>query len=461
MSVNSKMTALADEIRELSGTSEAIGLDAMKAHINEANIDVATEADLIEQIVDALEGKAAGGEQATPEISVNSNGLITATAGTKTSTYQLAFQPAKTITPSTTSQIAVSSSYYTGGNIMVAGDANLIADNIKSGVSIFGVNGTLIEGGGSEGDINVEDGLITRTISNCTNSRVSNIGSGTFESCYRLISVNFPKCTTIDYRAFFGCSSLITASFPVCTTIGHNAFTWCYSLTTLSFPACTFISTNAFWSCRSLTSVNFPVCTTINSSAFNQCSNLTSVSFPACTTINNHAFDSCSKLTTISFPMCTTIGNSAFFKCYNLKSLYLTNSVVCTLSHSNAFTSTPIGGYSNVTGTYGSIYVPASLLTSYQTATNWTYFRSRFVAFDDGVNIITFTLENTEYQAEEGMTWGEWVESEYNTGYYYISNDFVYFYNGDIVIDSNYRHVKSTFIVNSDEVYGVIPDMIG
>lgn len=48
MSVNAKMTALADEIRELSGTSEAIGLDAMKAHINEANIDVATEADLIE-----------------------------------------------------------------------------------------------------------------------------------------------------------------------------------------------------------------------------------------------------------------------------------------------------------------------------------------------------------------------------------------------------------------------------
>lgn len=48
MSVNSKMTALADEIRELSGTSEAIGLDAMKAHVNEANTNIATEADLIE-----------------------------------------------------------------------------------------------------------------------------------------------------------------------------------------------------------------------------------------------------------------------------------------------------------------------------------------------------------------------------------------------------------------------------
>ena len=30
-------------------------------------------------------------------------------------------------------------------------------------------------------------------------------------------------------------------------------------------------------------------------------------------------------------------------------------------------------------------------------------------------NLITFTIDGTEYQAEEGMTWAEWVESEYNT----------------------------------------------
>jgi hypothetical protein len=61
MSVNSKMTALADEIRELSGTEETMGLDAMANHIGEANTDVATEAGLIEQIASALEGKAGGG----------------------------------------------------------------------------------------------------------------------------------------------------------------------------------------------------------------------------------------------------------------------------------------------------------------------------------------------------------------------------------------------------------------
>ena len=34
--------------------------------------------------------------------------------------------------------------------------------------------------------------------------------------------------------------------------------------------------------------------------------------------------------------------------------------------------------------------------------------------------MITFTINDTEYQAEEGMTWGEWVESNYNTGRYSI-----------------------------------------
>lgn len=32
-----------------------------------------------------------------------------------------------------------------------------------------------------------------------------------------------------------------------------------------------------------------------------------------------------------------------------------------------------------------------------------------------GGNLITFTIDGEEYQAEEGMTWEEWVNSEYNT----------------------------------------------
>lgn len=39
------------------------------------------------------------------------------------------------------------------------------------------------------------------------------------------------------------------------------------------------------------------------------------------------------------------------------------------------------------------------------------------------VSLISFTIESTSYQAEEGMTWGEWCNSEYNTDGYYIDDD--------------------------------------
>lgn len=91
--------------------------------------------------------------QATPSITVSSSGLITASAtqiegyvssGTKSATKQLTTQSGKTITPSTSTQTAVSSGRYTTGAVYVAGSSNLVASNIKSGVNIFGVSGSLV-----------------------------------------------------------------------------------------------------------------------------------------------------------------------------------------------------------------------------------------------------------------------------------------------------------------------------
>ena len=39
-----------------------------------------------------------------------------------------------------------------------------------------------------------------------------------------------------------------------------------------------------------------------------------------------------------------------------------------------------------------------------------------------GPNLITFTIDGTEYQAEDGMTWEEWVNSEYDDGNYLVYN---------------------------------------
>lgn len=62
--------------------------------------------------------------------------------GTTTETLSIPTQAGKTVTPTTYAQTAVASGRLTTGAVTVAGDANLAAANIKSGVSIFGVAGS-------------------------------------------------------------------------------------------------------------------------------------------------------------------------------------------------------------------------------------------------------------------------------------------------------------------------------
>lgn len=237
--LNEKITNVADGVRTLSATTSGLTLDQMASNIEAANDEITSQSDLIGQIITALEDKAAAtpalqektvtpttstqtvspdnnydglskvtvnamptATQATPSITVNSSGLITASAtqtagyvaaGTKTGTQQLTVQAAKTVTPSTSSQTAVASGRYTTGAVTVAaipntyvkptttkaattytpttsnqtiaagtycsgaqtiqGDANLKPENIAEGVSIFGVTGTHSGGGSGGGDV--------------------------------------------------------------------------------------------------------------------------------------------------------------------------------------------------------------------------------------------------------------------------------------------------------------------
>ena len=241
---------------------------------------------------------------------------------------------AKTVTPTSQSQtISADSGYDAISEVLVQGDSNLVSSNIASGVSIFGVVGTFA-GGGDDLKNFIEQ---HNTISSFSNSGISVIGTG--------------------------------------------AFAYCYSLKEVSLPSCTSIETNAFANCIRLTTVSIPLCTSIKGYTFTGCTNLTTVSIPLCTSIGSYAFSSCYYLATVSFPLCTNIGSNAFIRCFRLVSLYLTGSSIVNLLNSNAFSSTPIGGYTYYTeGVYGSVFVPSSLYSTYIASTNWVYFSSRFVS---------------------------------------------------------------------------------
>ena len=232
--LDTAMSETANAIRSKNGKTDKIAWDESTGFKNAVEaIEIKSELNLIglevvptkaDQIFDPPENYDGFGRvtvtamptatQATPTISVNSSGLITASAtqtagyvaaGTKSGTKQLTTQAAKTVTPSTSSQTAVASGVYTTGAVTVAaipstyvkptatksattytpttsnqtiaagtycsgtqtikGDSNLVAANIKSGVSIFGVAGSLVGGG-----IQYAEGSITSKSTSTTSA---------------------------------------------------------------------------------------------------------------------------------------------------------------------------------------------------------------------------------------------------------------------------------------------------
>ncbi len=92
---------------------------------------------------------------------------------------------------------------------------------------------------------------------------------------------------------------------------------------------------------------------------------------------------------------------------------------------------------------------------------------SAAVSVTKGATLISFTIAGTSYQAEEGMTWEEWVNSSYNTGYQgsgeylwsctssgYIQLDVMYVTTAGTLA----TRVKTTDIIVKDQSYPVYYD---
>lgn len=175
----------------------------------------------------------------------------------------------------------------------------------------------------------------------------------------------------VGNSAFAYNSCLTTVDLPMCKTVGDEAFARCFRLEQFSLPMCSYIGNSAFYTCRPLSQVNLPMCSYIGIGAFNGCWSVSQVNIPVCNYIGNFAFTDCSYISQVNLPMCSYIGSLVFGYNNLLSIITIGYSGVCSLNNSNAFSATQI------TSSTGSIYVPASLVDSYKSAKNWSYFSTQ------------------------------------------------------------------------------------
>ena len=182
------------------------------------------------------------------------------------------------------------------------------------------------------------------------------------------------QVTTIKDHLFENVTTLKEFDFSHIQAIRTEAFKGCTGLTDIYLPAIvknTNHGSRAFQGCTSLKRVSLPIMTGWYSAAggwFSGCSSLTDVDVPELTAVAAQLFTGCTALKKLDLPKVNSLGASCFQGCTALTALILRNNAVVTLANINAFTNTPFASG----GTGGTVYVPAALIESYQTATNWS-----------------------------------------------------------------------------------------
>ena len=191
--------------------------------------------------------------------------------------------------------------------------------------SIFASN--LSGGGGGGGGSSDLVALLDGSIVSFTNSDVTELRKHALNSCNNLQSVSLSNCTKINESSLANCGNLVSVNLPNLTTIGGTyAFSYCKKLPVIVLPS---------------------LASDTNSNTFNECNLLEKADFGA---------------------NCTGIWNSVFNKCTVLDTVILRKTdAVAKLNNTSSFNYTPFAS----NGSGGTLYVPAALISSYQSATNW------------------------------------------------------------------------------------------
>lgn len=201
----------------------------------------------------------------------------------------------------------------------------------------------------------VEDSIVTRSITNYTNDRITELGNSALAYCRSLTSVNLPLVTKLD----------------------SNAMAYCTSLTTVYIPLLKTTNTAAFRGCSNLASVDFSNIVTVGGYIVADCPLIKHLRFPLATSVQNNAFANCRGLITAEFAQKVDISSYVFNNCTSLEAAIFRGTEMSTLSHAQTFAGSKVAA-----GT-GYIYVPAALIDTYKAATNWSNYANQFRAIED------------------------------------------------------------------------------
>lgn len=249
---------------------------------------------------------------------------------------------------------------------------------------------------------------------------VTSIGSGAFENCTNLTSIEIPNSVTSIGSGAFARSGLTSVGISA-TSIGQNAFGSCTNLASVAMlDGVVSIGALAFSQCENLTSVEMPgSVTSIGYSAFVNCTKLESVVIPnSVTSIESSTFASCYSLSSVTIPnSVTSIGLAAFRNCRSLTSLTIPNSVTtienfafrsCTgLTEINSLnpvppTVTSTSAFDSQNYTTATLNVPEGSLSAYQSAEAWKDFLDIREADFGGVNVNKIADNNINVVSEDG-----------------------------------------------------------
>lgn len=225
--------------------------------------------------------------------------------------------------------------------------------------------------------------------------------------------------TEIIEDAFKGDVNITSVRGDLVTKINKEAFYGCTGLTSINFPALINVQNEAFRS-TAITELDLPLVTTTGQAAFGTMPKLKKVFLKAVVVPANYMLDACPLLETVVMPGCSGFSVGLFRNCTSLQKvdlggdvaggyggssatctgtaafnvLVIRNSHLKTLSDTNIFN----GSCFAVTGTGGDIYVPSALISTYESATNWSALNATYKAIE-GSYYETHYVDGTEIPA--------------------------------------------------------------